>query len=222
MSDPPDDAPDLAALPSLETLEQNLEHLGALLQAADAAMEGEDDGLTRQGLEAGLRFIHGALGHARAQLSDVTASHEALLMFLAKQGVLDAEAFAAHREAAVTRELKRRSEQPDLHLEATPDKYTMDDAVDLDCLALLPLCKARCCRFHYALSEQDLDEGVLQWNYGQPYLLAQTTEGRCVHHGPDGRCQVFGARPAGCRRYDCRGDRRIWLDFDNRIPAPDR
>jgi hypothetical protein len=24
-----------------------------------------------------------------------------------------------------------------------------------------------------------------------------------------------------CRGYDCREDRRIWLDFEKRIPAPD-
>jgi hypothetical protein len=34
------------------------------------------------------------------------------------------------------------------------------------------------------------------------------------------RCTVYDARPIPCRGFDCRGDRRIWLDFDGRVPNP--
>ena len=34
-------------------------------------------------------------------------------------------------------------------------------------------------------------------------------------------CQVHAYRPYVCRAYDCRNDKRIWLDFDQMIPAPD-
>jgi Fe-S-cluster containining protein len=35
-----------------------------------------------------------------------------------------------------------------------------------------------------------------------------------------GRCLVYENRPATCRVFDCRDDKRIWTDFEKRIPAP--
>lgn len=90
-----------------------------------------------------------------------------------------------------------------------------------DCLALLPICQGRCCQFHFALSSEDLDEGVIRWDYGKPYIIRQRMEDNyCVHHDPEARCcTVYEARPRPCRVYDCRNDARIWDDFDKRIPA---
>jgi hypothetical protein len=34
------------------------------------------------------------------------------------------------------------------------------------------------------------------------------------------RCTVYDARPIPCRGFDCREDRRIWLDFEGRVPNP--
>lgn len=36
-----------------------------------------------------------------------------------------------------------------------------------------------------------------------------------MHSDPQGRgCQIYDHRPAPCRVFDCRGDPRIWTDFD--------
>jgi Fe-S-cluster containining protein len=90
-----------------------------------------------------------------------------------------------------------------------------------DCAELLPLCQARCCSFHFPLSTQDLDEGVIRWDYGRPYLIRQRPDdGYCVHNHPSGRfCTTYQHRPRPCRQYDCREDPRIWADFAARIPA---
>jgi hypothetical protein len=32
---------------------------------------------------------------------------------------------------------------------------------------------------------------------------------------------VRDQRPLPCRGYDCRKDKRVWLDFENRIVNPD-
>jgi Fe-S-cluster containining protein len=90
------------------------------------------------------------------------------------------------------------------------------------CAELMPICEARCCTLSFALSTEDLDEGVIRWDYGQPYLIRQRASDRyCVHNHPDSHgCTVHELRPRVCRVYDCRKDDRIWLDYEQRIPAP--
>jgi Fe-S-cluster containining protein len=102
------------------------------------------------------------------------------------------------------------------------DKYESTSPPDLDCAALFPICRARCCSLNFALTTQDLDEGVVKWDLGRPYLIRQSVEtGRCVHQDvPTGRCGVYHHRPSICRTYDCRKDKRIWADFDRKIPGP--
>ncbi|MEZ4366263.1 MAG: YkgJ family cysteine cluster protein [Kofleriaceae bacterium] len=91
---------------------------------------------------------------------------------------------------------------------------------DVDCAALMPLCQGRCCTFTLALSAEDVVEGKLRWELLEPYVLPKAASGYCVHVGAGGGCQVYDDRPATCRVYDCREDRRVWLDYERRIPAP--
>ncbi len=100
------------------------------------------------------------------------------------------------------------------------DKYTTASS-DPPCEELIPLCGARCCTFNFALSTADLDEGVIRWDYGQPYLIRQrASDGYCVHNHPGTRgCTVHAQRPRVCRSYDCRNDPRVWIDYERRIPA---
>jgi hypothetical protein len=106
-----------------------------------------------------------------------------------------------------------------LHLGTELDKYAMTGDDGPPCAELLPICGARCCRLRFALTTQDLDERVIRWDYGRPYLI-QHRDGRCVHNDPPGGCGAYAQRPAACRAYDCRGDHRIWIDYEQRIPAP--
>jgi Fe-S-cluster containining protein len=93
---------------------------------------------------------------------------------------------------------------------------------DVPCAELMPLCEARCCKLSFALSTEDLDEGVIRWDYGQPYLIRQrASDAYCVHNDPQSHgCTVHAQRPRVCRRYDCRKDARIWIDYEKRIVAP--
>lgn len=104
---------------------------------------------------------------------------------------------------------------------AAPDKYSLNDLPRIDCHALVPLCQARCCTLVFALAAQDIEEGIVAWDEAHPYQNRQRPDGYCTHCQPDSRaCAIHPHRPAVCRTYDCRGDRRIWLDFERRIPAP--
>jgi Fe-S-cluster containining protein len=100
-------------------------------------------------------------------------------------------------------------------------KYAVEGASP-PCAELMQICQARCCTLGFALSTEDLDEGVIRWDYGQPYLIRQRASDRyCVHNHPDAHvCTVHEFRPRVCRAYDCRKDDRIWLDYDKRILAP--
>jgi hypothetical protein len=101
------------------------------------------------------------------------------------------------------------------------DKYAVTGP-DVPCMELLDICKARCCKLLFPLSSRDLDEGIIRWDYGRPYMIRQrASDGYCVHNAPDSHgCSVHAQRPLVCRQYDCRQDKRIWIDFEKRIPAP--
>ena len=101
------------------------------------------------------------------------------------------------------------------------DKYSVESP-DVPCGELIPLCHGRCCKFVFALSSQDLDEGLIRFDYGQPYMIRQrSTDGYCTHSDAETRaCTVHASRPRTCRVYDCRTDKRVWTDYANRIPAP--
>jgi Fe-S-cluster containining protein len=167
----------------------------------------------------GLRFVHLVEMQTKAQLSELTASVNAMLEVLIGQGHLPLDAYEKRRRLTVVRENERSGGEATVHLSDVPDKYALRDLPQIDCEARLHLCKARCCTLSFALSVQDLDERVVRWNYGAPYRIARRPDGYCAHN-EEGRCTVYEHRPGICRTYDCRQDRRIWVDFDKALPAP--
>jgi Fe-S-cluster containining protein len=143
----------------------------------------------------------------------------ALASLLTKRGIIESEEFAAQCEAA--RDMLGTSVQPRVLLGNMGDKYAEGEAVEIDCASRIHLCQARCCTFNFFLTGQDLDEGVAKWDYGNPYWIRRRADGYCAHCDPDTRaCGIHAARPHVCRKFDCRQDKRIWLDFERRIPAP--
>ena len=100
------------------------------------------------------------------------------------------------------------------------DKYAIESP-DIDCASRIPLCSARCCRFNVTLSAQDVAERVIPFEIEEPYMLPRDPNTKqCVCMAAAGACTVYDQRPGACRTYDCREDRRVWLDFEARIPAP--
>ncbi len=101
------------------------------------------------------------------------------------------------------------------------DKYVFEHGAEIDCAARVQLCKAACCRLPFALSKQDVREGVVHWELGQPYLIEQGADGYCTHMDRGTcACTIYTQRPVPCRGYDCRQDQRVWLDFDGMVPDP--
>ncbi|MPZ74327.1 MAG: hypothetical protein GEU74_14065 [Nitriliruptorales bacterium] len=104
------------------------------------------------------------------------------------------------------------------------DKYEIPPEVlpQIDCAARIPVCKAACCSMRWALTEQDIMEGVVQWDLHDPYANRIGSDGWCAHcdAGTKG-CTIYEARPAVCRTYDCSKDDRIWSDFENMVINPE-
>lgn len=190
--------------------------------------DGSEPAPTRAELELALRAAHLSIAELREDVMALAAQVVALSERVAA-GAEQEQALAA-RTAELRDEILLSDERTAdrVLLGTAEDKYQVqEEAGDggPPCAELLPLCQARCCSFEVALSTQDLDEGQLRWSYARPYLLERRDRehgGMCAYHDGAG-CTAYAARPATCRRYDCRGDARVWVDYERRIlaPAPD-
>jgi len=181
-----------------------------------------DPAPTRDDVERGLRFLHTLAMQSKVDLVDLSARLLALIEELVASRTLDLRAFEARRETVAARDAERMTKEGHVRVmvDETEDKYALTDLPEIDCAARFPLCRARCCGFGFSLSFQDLNERIVEWDYGMPYHIRQGEHGFCVHSDrASGRCAVYANRPAVCRNYDCRNDSRIWKDFEARIPA---
>jgi Fe-S-cluster containining protein len=170
-------------------------------------------------VERGLRFTHVMMTVMQDQGNEAIAYVQALTDLLVEKGVLQPDELEGPLERA--REEVNKVVVPRVRLADMGDKYTNDQTVVIDCPSLIPLCKARCCTFRFFLTKQDLDEGIARWDYGNPYWISQSDDGYCCHCDAETRaCTIHAQRPHVCRNYDCRHDKRVWLDFERRIPAP--
>jgi prolipoprotein diacylglyceryltransferase/Fe-S-cluster containining protein len=172
----------------------------------------------------GFRYAHQRANSNTSELIQIAAVANATRELLEEQGLLSAsevgrrmhdlrDKFAgeyADRGMGVTID---RSQQ---------DKYAIEGQVQIDCENRLHLCKASCCKLRFSLAPQDLEEGVVRWDTGNPYAIAQGRDGYCVHLDRQLLgCGIYGERPGACRSYDCRKDTRIWIDFEKGIINPD-
>jgi Fe-S-cluster containining protein len=172
-----------------------------------------------QEIERGLRFAHVMMSVNQDQGNEAVAYVQALADVLVEKGLLQHEELEEPLERA--REEVAQVLMPRVRLAEMGDKYAEGQSVDIDCASLIPLCHGRCCTFRFFLTKQDLDEGAARWDYGNPYWIKQAADGYCTHSDPQTRaCTIHAKRPHVCRQYDCRSDKRVWIDFEQRIPAP--
>jgi Fe-S-cluster containining protein len=172
-----------------------------------------------QEIERGLRFAHVMMSVNQDQGNEAVAYVQALADVLVEKGILKHEELEEPLEKA--REEVAQVLMPRVRLADMGNKYAEGQAVEIDCASRIPLCHARCCTFRFFLTKQDLDEGLARWDYGNPYWIKQTADGCCTHSDPHTRaCTIHTKRPHICRQYDCRNDKRVWIDFEQRIPAP--
>jgi hypothetical protein len=189
---------------------------GAGAWEAEAGAPGAAPGGPVAELARGLRDTAGELASTAHEVARLRAVVDALLEVLAAREVLTPghlRWFERQREHAPTG-------GPPVRLRPPIDKHRVAGP-DIDCQRYLPLCQARCCSFAVALTAADVESGALRWELERPYLLRHDADGYCAHlDRATGGCAIYDQRPAACREFDCREDRRVWDDFAAAAPAP--
>jgi Fe-S-cluster containining protein len=175
--------------------------------------------LSPRDFERGLRFAHVMMSINQHEGREGVIFARALAEVLVNKGLVDKPELETMM-AQVSHQLEALP-TPKVKLARSEDKYGFGGAVIVDCASRVHLCRARCCTFDFYLTEQDLDEGIVRWDYGRPYWIQKQTDGYCLHCELGSlRCRIHANRPYVCRAYDCRDDTRVWLDFERMIPAP--
>jgi Fe-S-cluster containining protein len=173
--------------------------------------------LERQ-VERGSLFTHTALSENAERLTEVETILYGLIEALVTNDTVEIKAIS-DAAAAVRQALEERGEtvSPGVSLRVDPEP---DDSefTPVDCAARLHVCRAVCCRLHFALTSREVESAKVRWDLGQPYRIRQDTNGVCVHNDPETHdCGIYDDRPSVCRRYSCARDERIWSDFDNMV-----
>lgn len=170
----------------------------------------------------GLRYLHTRMNANTSKTLETASFLYALIELLEEKGLLAIEELDA-RKKQVAERLVQKFKESGLGLmyqDPEYDKYTFEHKACVDCLERLPICKAICCKFPFALSKQDVEEGIIRWDFGRPYLIAHDDDGYCVHlDRKTFQCTVREHRPVPCRGFDCRHDEKwpVWLDFNNKV-----
>jgi Putative zinc- or iron-chelating domain len=171
----------------------------------------------------GLLYAHDRANANTAMLHEASSTLDAVVDALVDAGLLDRASLGERAsEAGERRERQFFERGMGVALQQfDQSKYAFEGGARIDCENRVELCGAACCRLPFALSREDVEEGVVRWDLGRPYVIAHDEDGRCVHMDPaTHRCGVYERRPIPCRGYDCRNDRRIWLDFEGRVVNP--
>jgi Fe-S-cluster containining protein len=172
----------------------------------------------------GLLYCHYQMNANASKLFEALAYSYSLMELLISKGIIGIEELDQRKET-VAKRLAERFQQEQIGVrmhDDGADKYNLaEQEVVIDCESRWPICKAVCCRLQFPLSPQDVSEGIVRWNLGQPYMNRKGQTGHCVHLDLEScRCAVYEHRPAICRGYSCANDKRIWLDFEKRVINP--
>lgn len=177
-------------------------------------------------LISGLLYTHQRLNDNTKKNLESSSFLYALIELLEKKGLVDIEELDAQKKKVAERLVKNfvDSGMGLMYQDGEDDKYKFDKEAKIDCESCLSVCKAACCKMPFALSKQDVDEGVIRWEFGRPYMIAHGEDGYCVHLDRDTyKCTVHEHRPVPCRGFDCRDNKKwpVWSDFTHQILNPE-
>jgi Fe-S-cluster containining protein len=74
----------------------------------------------------------------------------------------------------------------------------------VDCLSKISTCKAGCCSFIFALTQEEVKKGFYKYNTSRPYYMAKDDDGLCPYlDRVTFLCSFHDRRPLRCRKYSC-------------------
>ena len=159
--------------------------------------------LERQ-VEQGNLFTHSELTKQSHRANESEALLNGLVALLVQHKVVDADELMAIVDQA------REHVEGSVNVALRTDEETEEPVID--CASRLPVCKAVCCRLHFALNVEEIETGLMKWELGRPYFNRHKADGYC--HQWEGGCTIYEQRPNPCRVYSCEHDDRIWKDFE--------
>jgi len=174
--------------------------------------------LERQ-VERGSLFTHTVVSQNADRIHEAESFLFGLIDVLIERGALTQdEVLQAAGKVRQQMEENGQTVGPGIALRIEGDGAKRDDFVPVNCSERLHICKAVCCRLHFALTAEEVESGRIKWDLGEPYYIRHESTGCCHHLDPNDRvCTVYENRPSVCRQYSCAGDERIWKDFDKMI-----
>jgi len=177
----------------------------------------------RQEVAEGLFYTHFRLSQGTNKTLENSAFLYGLVEILSEKGLISIQELDERKKVVAERLIAQLKEKGlgVMLQDEFEDKYSFEGEAKVDCENRIEFCHAACCRLRFALSKQDVYEGVVKWELGKPYLIAQGKDGYCTHFERGTcRCTIREQRPVPCRGYDCSNDKRIWVDFENKIVNP--
>ncbi len=174
----------------------------------------------------GLLFNHTRINFNTTKTLESTSFLYALIELLSEKGMISIDELDKRKKEVAERQVKKFAETGIGLMYQTPefDKYNFKKEACIDCQSRLDVCKANCCKFPFALSRQDIEERIVRWEFGKPYLIAHDTDGYCVHLNRENyKCTVHEHRPVPCRGFDCKDNKKwkVWQDYDQKILNPE-
>lgn len=179
------------------------------------------DGLLRE-IAKGFQYSHIRINSNTSKTLEATSFLYAAIELLNEKGLLSIEELDERKKEVGERLVRKFSDSGIglVYQDPEYDKYTFEHEAHVACMSRLHVCKAICCKFPFALSKQDVEEGIINWDFARPYLIAHDEDGYCVHLDRETlRCTVRENRPVPCRAFDCKTDKKwpVWQDFNKKI-----
>ncbi len=89
--------------------------------------------------------------------------------------------------------------------------YGLEDDAEpetfVDCLSRLKSCKALCCTYVFALTQEEVRSGLIKYNPERPYYIARDPDGYCPYlNRSNFKCSIHARRPLRCRKFACRSN----------------
>lgn len=183
--------------------------------------EGRTTAAINSEVASGFRYLHARTTFNTKKVMKSSAFLYALIELLDEKKMVPIEELDERMRKVADRLVKKFEESRVglLYQDPEEDKYAFDKNPGIDCGDRLKACKAICCKIPFALSRQDVEEGVVRWEFGRPYLIAHGNDGYCVHlDRKTYQCAIYDQRPVPCRGFDCRENKQwpVWTDFNNK------
>jgi Fe-S-cluster containining protein len=173
----------------------------------------------------GLLYTHSRFNTNTMKILESSSFLYALIELLNEKGLLTIEELDERKKQVAERLVKNFIESGIglLYQDPEEDKYTFENEAFVDCSKRHHVCRAICCKLPFALSKQDVKEGIVRWEFARPYLIAHGDDGYCVHMDRSTyKCTVREHRPLPCRGFGCQDNERwnVWTDYDKMILDP--